>query len=68
VSSSQVGDGLELTILGPFWFPDMFASLGLRGSAGLMVGIIVMFAILPTMFIQWKGRGIREKRLENEFD
>jgi len=52
--------------IGPFWFPDMFSSLGLSGSAGLMVGIIVVVAILPTMFIQWKGRSIRERRSENE--
>jgi hypothetical protein len=44
---------VELTKLGPFWFPDMFSSLGLSGSAGLMVGLIVVFAILPTIFIQY---------------
>ena len=54
--------------LGPFWFPDMFASLGLTGSGGLMVGIIVVFGILPIIFIQWKGREIRERRASNELD
>jgi hypothetical protein len=54
--------------IGPFWFPDMFTNVGLSGSAGLMVGIIVVFAILPTIFIQWKGRTIREKRASNELD
>ena len=54
--------------IGPFWFPDMFTNVGLNGSAGLMVGIIVVFAILPTIFIQWKGRTIREKRVSNELD
>jgi hypothetical protein len=46
----------------------MFTNVGLSGSAGLMVGIIVVFAILPTIFIQWKGRTIREKRASNELD
>jgi hypothetical protein len=58
----------RLTTVGPFWFPDMFTNLGLRGSAGLMVGIIVVVSILPTVFIQWKGRLIREKRASNELD
>lgn len=46
----------------------MFSSLGYRGSAGLMVGIIIMVSIAPTVYIQWKGRGIREKRSENELN
>ncbi|CZR55677.1 related to synaptic vesicle transporter SVOP and related transporters (major facilitator superfamily) [Phialocephala subalpina] len=54
--------------IGPFWFPDMFTSLGLSGSAGLMVGIIVVFSTLPTIFIQWKGRQIRDRRSKNELD
>ncbi|KAE8447004.1 hypothetical protein EG329_011138 [Mollisiaceae sp. DMI_Dod_QoI] len=54
--------------IGPFWFPDMFSSLGLSGSAGLMVGIIIVFSVLPTIFIQWKGRQIKERRSENELD
>jgi hypothetical protein len=54
--------------IGPFWFPDMFTSLGLRGSAGLMVGIIIVVAILPTIYVQWKGRPMREKRAENDLD
>ena len=55
-------------MIGPFWFPDMFANVGLSGSAGLMVGIIVVVAVLPIIFIQWKGKGIREKRVSNELD
>lgn len=54
--------------VGPFWFPDMFANLGFRGSAGLMVGIIIVFSILPTVFVQLRGRGIGEKRSKNELD
>jgi hypothetical protein len=40
----------------------MFTSLGLSGSGGLMAGIVVIFALLPTMFIQCKGRAIRERK------
>ncbi|KAG0645532.1 MFS general substrate transporter [Hyphodiscus hymeniophilus] len=54
--------------IGPFWFPDMFASIGLDGSAGLMVGMIVACSIIPIVFIQWKGKSIREKRASDEFD
>ncbi|KAH7395984.1 major facilitator superfamily domain-containing protein [Cadophora sp. MPI-SDFR-AT-0126] len=54
--------------IGPFWFPDMFSDIGLRGSAGLMVGLIVVFSILPTILAHWKGRMIRERRAENELD
>ncbi|KUJ09542.1 MFS transporter [Mollisia scopiformis] len=54
--------------IGPFWFPNMFSSLGLKGSAGLMVGIIVVVAVVPVVFIQWKGRAIRERREDNELD
>jgi hypothetical protein len=39
----------------------MLSTLGLSGSGGLMAGIVVVFALLPTIFIQWKGRSIREK-------
>ena len=31
-----------------------------------MVGIVVIFAVLPTELIQWRGRKIREKRIVNE--
>jgi hypothetical protein len=46
----------------------MFTNVGLNGSAGLMVGIIVVFAVLPIIFIQLKGGNIREKRASNELD
>ncbi|TVY81245.1 Efflux pump radE [Lachnellula suecica] len=54
--------------IGPFFFPDMFTNLGLDGTAGLMVGILIVFAILPIVFIQWKGAAIRIKRADNELD
>jgi len=44
----------------------MFSSLGLSGSGGLMVGIIAVFAVLPTVFLQWAGKGMRDKRRGDE--
>jgi hypothetical protein len=57
-----------ITHKGPFWFPDMLTSLGLPGSGGLMVGIVLLFSVIPTIFILWRGRVIRERRTENELD
>lgn len=54
--------------IGPFWFPHMFTSIGLGGSAGLMCGIIAVFSALPIMYVQWRGRQMREKRALNELD
>jgi hypothetical protein len=34
----------------------------------LMVGIIIVVAILPTIYVQWKGRPMREKRAEDDLD
>ncbi|RFU33790.1 hypothetical protein B7463_g2535, partial [Scytalidium lignicola] len=46
--------------IGPFWFPDMVANCGLKGTAGLMAGIVFIFTVLPTVFVQWKGKKLRE--------
>lgn len=46
----------------------MFSSLGLSGSGGLMAGIIAVFGLLPTIFIQWKGKSLREKREGTSLD
>jgi hypothetical protein len=40
----------------------MFKNLGLDGSAGLLVGIVAVCALLPMIFIHWKGASIREQR------
>ncbi|KAH8703385.1 major facilitator superfamily domain-containing protein [Talaromyces proteolyticus] len=37
---------------GPFWFPYMFDSCGLRGSAGLMAGIIILVSV-PVILLQF---------------
>jgi hypothetical protein len=39
--------------VGPFYMPLMFESLGFSGSAGLMVGIVVLFALLPILGLHW---------------
>lgn len=46
----------------------MFTSLGLLGSAGLVVGLIVVFSILLVIFLQWKGQRIRDSKAENVLD
>jgi hypothetical protein len=40
--------------IGPFWFSYMFASCGLKGSAGLMSGLILV-SMIPIAFLQWRG-------------
>ncbi|KAJ5994704.1 hypothetical protein N7481_001681 [Penicillium waksmanii] len=37
--------------LGPFYFPDMFAAVGLGGAAGVMVAIIAASALLPIIAV-----------------
>ncbi|PKY07769.1 MFS general substrate transporter [Aspergillus campestris IBT 28561] len=44
--------------IGPFWFPPMFETLGLNGSAGLLVGLLVV-SVLPLVWMQWRyGRDV----------
>ncbi|KAF7560761.1 hypothetical protein G7046_g3381 [Stylonectria norvegica] len=44
------------SFIGPFWFPLMFTSLGMGGSAALCSGIIVIFAGVVTITQQlWLG-------------
>ncbi|KAJ5443098.1 Major facilitator superfamily domain general substrate transporter [Penicillium cf. griseofulvum] len=37
---------------GPFYFPDMYAKLGLSGAAGVMCGIIAIVSLTPVLLIQ----------------
>lgn len=53
---------MTLGFLGPFWYPQMVEKLGLGGSAGLMVGIIVAVSIIPTIFLQVRGGARGEKK------
>ncbi|KXT02868.1 hypothetical protein AC578_1811 [Pseudocercospora eumusae] len=41
--------------IGPFWFPDMLASLGGSGSGGLMAGLIFVLSWVPIVILQWRG-------------
>ena len=54
--------------IGPFWFPSMFTNIGLKGTAGLISGLVLVISVLPTIFIQFRGAKIREKRAENDLD
>ena len=45
--------------IGPFWFPDMFDTIGLRASAGLMAGLVVVVSLVPIGLLQWKGEARR---------
>ncbi|KAN0102257.1 MFS general substrate transporter [Hyaloscypha variabilis] len=45
--------------IGPFWFPDMFTSVGVAASAGVAAALIIGVSIFPTMFIQWRGQKLR---------
>ncbi|KAJ5620147.1 major facilitator superfamily domain-containing protein [Penicillium lagena] len=60
IRSSALGVAINFVrctwgFIGPFWFPYMFDSCGLRGSVGLMAGIIVVFSILPVAVVQFVG-------------
>lgn len=41
--------------IGPFWFPPMIANVGLAGSAGIVVALIVVFSMFTTVLLQWRG-------------
>lgn len=45
--------------LGPFWFTDMFESVGIAASAGLGTALMVVFSVAPTIILQWKGSNWR---------
>ncbi|KAK5313030.1 hypothetical protein LTR93_011097 [Exophiala xenobiotica] len=42
--------------IGPFYLPHMFETLNLGPSAGLMCGIIAVFALVPIMVLHWFAR------------
>lgn len=54
--------------IGPFWFPDMIASLGTSGSAGLMAGIIFIVSWVPIALLQWRGQDWRDGKSAKEVD
>ena len=40
--------------IGPFWFPDMEASLGSTASGGLMIGLVFAISWVPVAILQWR--------------
>lgn len=40
----------------------MFTGAGLRGSAGIVTGLIIVLSLLPTVLLQWKGQAWTRSR------
>lgn len=40
-------------------FPPMFTNVGLAGSAGIASALMFGVSIVPTIFLQWKGKALR---------
>ncbi|KAF1988400.1 MFS general substrate transporter [Aulographum hederae CBS 113979] len=45
--------------IGPFWFPSMFANVGVANSSGVATVMIIVVSIVPTILLQWKGTSWR---------
>ncbi|KAH0037082.1 putative MFS multidrug transporter, partial [Aureobasidium melanogenum] len=50
---------------GPLWFPQIFEAIGLPATAGVGCGFMVVFSVIPTIFIHLKG-GIRKVKHEHQ--
>ena len=37
-------------------FPDMFTTVGVAKSAGVTTALLVGVSVIPTIFLQWRGR------------
>ncbi|KAH6874058.1 major facilitator superfamily domain-containing protein [Thelonectria olida] len=46
--------------IGPFWFPEMIAEVGLSKSTAVSTALILVVSILPTILLQWKGDSWRQ--------
>ncbi|KAK9773094.1 putative Major facilitator superfamily (MFS) profile domain-containing protein [Seiridium cardinale] len=44
--------------IGPFWFPQLIEAAGMPGTAGVATGMMVVFAVLPTLYLQFRGRSL----------
>ena len=42
----------------------MFENVGVAGSSGVCVALIVVISVIPTIVVQWKGASLRPKREE----
>jgi hypothetical protein len=45
--------------IGPFWFPDMFATVGVANSAGIVVALLVGVSLAPVAVTHWRGHKMR---------
>ena len=41
--------------IGPFWFPQMLANIGLTKSLGIPLAMLLVVSIIPTIVLQWVG-------------
>jgi hypothetical protein len=39
----------------------MFDNVGIAPSAGIGSALVVACSVIPTVFLQWKGRGMRPR-------
>lgn len=44
----------------------MFNNIGLTGSTGVAVALLVGVSIIPTVLLQWKGAAWRKQSLKME--
>ncbi|KNG90364.1 MFS multidrug transporter, partial [Aspergillus nomiae NRRL 13137] len=42
--------------IGPFWFPNMFETVGIAKSSGVVTALIMGASFLPTVYLQMQGR------------
>ncbi|KAH8666936.1 major facilitator superfamily domain-containing protein [Xylariales sp. PMI_506] len=42
--------------IGPFWFPQIIEAIGMPGTAGVATGMMVVFSVIPTLILHWKGK------------
>ncbi|KAF3400642.1 hypothetical protein DPV78_005884 [Talaromyces pinophilus] len=47
--------------IGPFWFPSMFASVGVGNSGGIACALIFTCSVIPTILLQWRGQRLSSK-------
>ncbi|TIA13879.1 putative MFS multidrug transporter [Aureobasidium pullulans] len=45
--------------IGPFWFPQMFESIGLKASAGVGTALMIGVSVVPTIYLHFRGRSRR---------
>jgi hypothetical protein len=41
-------------------FPQLIEAVGFPATAGVATAMMVVFAVLPTIFLQWKGHSLRK--------